>query len=94
VNALLLLAAQNTLVALLLAFLVYGLTRVWRIPPLAHLLWLLVLLKLVAPPRSDCSSAYATQASLVSYSPPHWAGPSGASLRVRRTTPPAPCPYT
>jgi beta-lactamase regulating signal transducer with metallopeptidase domain len=50
VNALLLLAVQNTLVALVLAFLVYALTRVWRIPPLAHLLWLLVLLKLVAPP--------------------------------------------
>jgi beta-lactamase regulating signal transducer with metallopeptidase domain len=50
VNALLLLAVQNTLLALVLAFVVYGVTRVRRIPPLAHLLWLLVLLKLVAPP--------------------------------------------
>lgn len=49
-NALLLLAVQNTLLALVLAFVVYGVTRVRRIPPLAHLLWLLVLLKLVAPP--------------------------------------------
>jgi beta-lactamase regulating signal transducer with metallopeptidase domain len=50
VNGFLLLAAQNTLIALVLACCVYGLTRVWRIPPLAHLLWLLVLVKLVAPP--------------------------------------------
>jgi dCTP deaminase len=34
------------------------------------------MLKLVAPPRSDCSSAYATQASLVSYSPPQWRVPA------------------
>ncbi len=49
-NDLLLLAAQNTAVALVFAVLVFGLTRVWRNPPVAHLLWLLVLLKLVAPP--------------------------------------------
>ncbi|HEY1785973.1 MAG TPA: M56 family metallopeptidase, partial [Pirellulales bacterium] len=49
-NHLFLLAAQNTVVALLLAVFVYGLTRLWRNPPAAHLLWLLVLLKLVAPP--------------------------------------------
>ncbi len=44
------LAAQNTVIGLILALLVYGLTRVWRNPPVAHLLWLLVLVKLVAPP--------------------------------------------
>ena len=49
-NHLFLLAAQNTVVAILLALFVYGLTRVWRNPPAAHVLWLLVLLKLVAPP--------------------------------------------
>jgi beta-lactamase regulating signal transducer with metallopeptidase domain len=49
-NDLFLLAAENTLVALVLAALVYGLTRIWRNPPVAHLLWLLVLVKLVAPP--------------------------------------------
>jgi beta-lactamase regulating signal transducer with metallopeptidase domain len=51
-------AAHNTVVALVFALFVYGLTRVWRNPPVAHLLWLLVLLKLVAPPvmRVDWSA--------------------------------------
>jgi bla regulator protein blaR1 len=49
-NNLLMLAAHNTVVALLFALVVFGLTRVWRNPPVAHVLWLLVLLKLVAPP--------------------------------------------
>lgn len=49
-NDLLVLAVQNTLVALVFALFVYGLARVWRNPPFAHALWLLVLLKLVAPP--------------------------------------------
>ncbi|HVU89757.1 MAG TPA: efflux RND transporter periplasmic adaptor subunit [Pirellulales bacterium] len=49
-NDLLLWAVQNTIVALLLAILVFGITRVWHHPPTAHLLWLLVLIKLVAPP--------------------------------------------
>jgi beta-lactamase regulating signal transducer with metallopeptidase domain len=49
-NDLFLFAARNTLVALLFALFVYGLTRIWRNPPVAHVLWLLVLLKLVAPP--------------------------------------------
>ncbi len=44
------LAAQNTVVAFVLALFAYGLTRVWHNPPVAHLLWLLVLVKLVAPP--------------------------------------------
>lgn len=43
-------AAHNTVVALVFGLFVYGLTRVWRSPPVAHVLWLLVLLKLVAPP--------------------------------------------
>jgi len=51
-------AAHNTLVALVFALFVYGLTRVWRNPPVAHVLWLLVLFKLVAPPvmRVDWSA--------------------------------------
>ena len=57
-NNLVALAAQNTVVALVFAFLVYGLTRIWRNPPAAHVLWLLALLKLVAPPavRVDWSA--------------------------------------
>ena len=43
-------AIQNTLIAALFAVIVYFVTRVWRNPPIAHLLWLLVLLKLIAPP--------------------------------------------
>jgi beta-lactamase regulating signal transducer with metallopeptidase domain len=43
-------AAHNTVAALVFAVLVAGLMRVWRNPPVAHVLWLLVLLKLVAPP--------------------------------------------
>ena len=49
-DTLLLVAAHNTVVAFLLALLVSALTRVWRNPPAAHVLWLVVLLKLVAPP--------------------------------------------
>ena len=57
-NDLFLFAAHNTVVALLLALVVFALTRVWHNPPLAHALWLLVLLKLVAPPvmRVDWSA--------------------------------------
>ena len=57
-NDLFVFAAHNTVVALVLALFVYGLTRVWRNPPVAHVLWLLVLLKLVAPPvmRVDWSA--------------------------------------
>ena len=49
-NALITFAVQNSAVALVLAIFVYGLTRVWRNPPASHMLWLLVLLKLVTPP--------------------------------------------
>ena len=49
-NTLFLTVAHNTVVALCLALVVWGATRVWRNPAIAHLLWLLVLLKLVAPP--------------------------------------------
>jgi len=38
--------AQNTVLALAFALLVLGLARVVQNPPLIHLLWLLVLLKL------------------------------------------------
>ncbi|MGA2258812.1 MAG: M56 family metallopeptidase, partial [Thermoguttaceae bacterium] len=40
----------NAIVAMVLAILVAAITRVVRHPPLAHFLWLLVLLKLVTPP--------------------------------------------
>jgi beta-lactamase regulating signal transducer with metallopeptidase domain len=40
----------NALVATALAFIVWCVTRVWRQPALAQLLWVLVLVKLVTPP--------------------------------------------
>jgi beta-lactamase regulating signal transducer with metallopeptidase domain len=43
-------AAHNTVVALVMTLFVFLLTRRRRNPPLAHVLWLLVLIKLVAPP--------------------------------------------
>ncbi len=49
-NDLLAIALQNTIGAGVLAVLVYGLTRIVRRPPVAHVLWLLVLVKLIAPP--------------------------------------------
>lgn len=49
-NQLFVYAAHNCLAALVLALVVYGITRIWHNPPAAHVLWLLVLLKLVAPP--------------------------------------------
>jgi beta-lactamase regulating signal transducer with metallopeptidase domain len=49
-NDLLVIAAHNSVAALVLSVLVYGLTRLWRNPPVAHVLWLVVLLKLVSPP--------------------------------------------
>lgn len=49
-NNLFVFAAHNAAVAVVFALFVYVLTRCWRNPPVAHLLWLLVLLKLVAPP--------------------------------------------
>ena len=41
---------HNAAVTAFLALLVWGLTRIWKNPPAAHLLWLLVLVKLVTPP--------------------------------------------
>lgn len=41
---------SNAAVAVLLAVLVFVVTRFWRSPALAHALWLLVLLKFIAPP--------------------------------------------
>lgn len=43
-------AAQNTIAAIVFALLVCGVTRVWRNPPAAHVLWVLVLVRLAAPP--------------------------------------------
>ena len=45
-NQVFLFAAHNTVFALLLALVVAGVTRVWRNPAVAHLLWLLVLIRL------------------------------------------------
>jgi beta-lactamase regulating signal transducer with metallopeptidase domain len=50
VNELFLIVAHNTVAALALACIVWSVTRVWRNPAAAHLLWLVVLLKLLAPP--------------------------------------------
>lgn len=44
------LATHNSLAALGMAFLVAGIARAWKCPPVAHALWLLVLFRLVAPP--------------------------------------------
>jgi beta-lactamase regulating signal transducer with metallopeptidase domain len=52
-NGLLEFAVSNALVAALAAVIVAGVTRVWRNPHLAHLLWALVLVKLVTPPLVD-----------------------------------------
>ena len=41
---------HNAAVAVLLAPLVWSVTRIWKNPPVAHLMWLLVLVKLVTPP--------------------------------------------
>ena len=43
-------AVHNTVFALAVAVPVYGLSRIWRNPPVIYLLWVVVLLKLVAPP--------------------------------------------
>jgi beta-lactamase regulating signal transducer with metallopeptidase domain/protein involved in polysaccharide export with SLBB domain len=40
----------NAMVVTVLAVVVWCVTRVWRQPPLAHLLWVLVLVKLITPP--------------------------------------------
>ncbi|MBI3865473.1 MAG: M56 family metallopeptidase [Planctomycetia bacterium] len=49
-NDVLILAAHNALVALILALFVLGITSIRRNPPLAHVLWVLVLIKLIVPP--------------------------------------------
>jgi beta-lactamase regulating signal transducer with metallopeptidase domain len=49
-NDLFAITAQNTIVAIVFALLVFGIARFWRNPAVIHVLWLLVLLKLVAPP--------------------------------------------
>lgn len=49
-NSLLLIGLQNAVVAGVLALLVWGVTRAWRSAPAGHVLWLLVLIKLLTPP--------------------------------------------
>lgn len=41
---------SNVAVASVMAFIVFAITRVWKNPHVTHLLWLLVLIKLVSPP--------------------------------------------
>ena len=53
-NDLFVFAAHNTVVALVLALFVCGLTHFWRNPPAAHVLWLLVLSGLWR--RRSCAS--------------------------------------
>ena len=48
-NAWLDIVLSNSAIATLFAIAVAGVTRVWRKPPLAHALWLLVLVKLMTP---------------------------------------------
>src|SRR5262245_60690284 len=57
-NEFFVLAAHNTLAALILALFVLGTTAIWRNQPLAHVLWLLVLIQLIVPPvwRVDWSA--------------------------------------
>jgi beta-lactamase regulating signal transducer with metallopeptidase domain len=64
-NDLFLLAVHNTIVVLVLALFVHALTRVWRSPPVAHVLWLLLLLKLVTPPvvRVEWSALWAAEST-------------------------------
>ncbi len=61
-NELFLIVAHNHRAALALACIVWSVTRVWRNPAAAHLLWLVVLLKLLAPPvmHVDWSSVLPT----------------------------------
>ena len=40
----------HAVLAGILAVVVFAVTRIWRNPHLAHVLWLLVLLKMVTPP--------------------------------------------
>jgi beta-lactamase regulating signal transducer with metallopeptidase domain/thiol-disulfide isomerase/thioredoxin len=49
-NTLFFMVLQNAGGALILALLVWCVTWTWKSPPVAHVLWLLVLVKLVAPP--------------------------------------------
>ncbi len=49
-NELFLIGLQNAAVAFVLAIFVWGVTRVWRSSPVVHVLWLLVLVKLLTPP--------------------------------------------
>ena len=50
---LLVVGLNNAIVVTALAVVVLIVTRIWRHAPLAHLLWLVVLAKLVTPPLFD-----------------------------------------
>jgi uncharacterized protein (TIGR03067 family) len=50
VNGLLAFGLHNAVFVAFLSLLVWGVTRIWKNPPAAHLMWLLVLVKLVTPP--------------------------------------------
>jgi bla regulator protein BlaR1 len=50
VNWLFSIGLHNAAVVMFLTLLVWGITRIWKNAPAAHLLWLLVLVKLVTPP--------------------------------------------
>ena len=41
---------HNAAAAMFLVLLVWSITRIWKNSPAAHLMWLLVLVKLVTPP--------------------------------------------
>ncbi|MCA9093579.1 MAG: hypothetical protein KDA68_08845, partial [Planctomycetaceae bacterium] len=43
-------AGYNFVSALLLGMFVWGVTRVWRNLPVAHVLWVIVMVRLIAPP--------------------------------------------
>jgi beta-lactamase regulating signal transducer with metallopeptidase domain len=58
---LLTLGLSNAVLATALALLALGVSRLYRCPPLAHALWLLVLLKLLSPPLLEIPSIAATE---------------------------------
>jgi beta-lactamase regulating signal transducer with metallopeptidase domain len=99
VDDLLVFFAENTLGALILALCVFTVTRVWRNPPVVHVLWLLVLAKLVAPPLvgvdwkavARFAQSAAPERTVTNPSPPspsHGANDRLPSLKVAGELPP------
>jgi beta-lactamase regulating signal transducer with metallopeptidase domain len=60
-TTLLAIGLTNALAATVLAILVWGVTRVWREPVVAQLLWILVLVKVVTPPLVSIPWSYERQ---------------------------------